>query len=158
MALEALFQVYPDAQIIMTHRDPVKVLASCTSFTEVLRSPFTDFLDLEEMGVEVRRRWEKGAHLAVQFRRSQGDLRGRFFDVIYADLVKDPLAMVRSLYRHFEIPLTNEAERAMLRFLKENPQNKNGVHHYALEDFGLDPTTERRRFQFYMDHFGLGTE
>ena len=158
MALEALFQVYPDAGIIMTHRDPVKVLASCASFTEVLRAPFTDFLDLQEMGMEVRQRWEKGAHLAVQFRQRRDDLQERFFDIVYPDLIRDPLAVVRSLYRHFEMQLTNEAERAMLRFLKENPQNKNGVHRYTLEEFGFDRITERHRFQFYTDHFGLGTE
>ena len=158
MALDALFQVYPDARIIMTHRDPVKVLASCASFTEVLRSPFTDFLDREELGIEVRQRWEKAAHLAVQFRQRRVDLRGRFVDVMYVDVVRDPLAVVRSIYRHFEIQLSNEAEHAMLRFLKEHPQNKNGVHRYALEDFGLNRTNERRRFQFYTDHFGLGTE
>lgn len=158
MTLEALFEVYPDAGIILTHRDPVNVLASCASFTEVLRSPFTDFLDRDELGVEVRRRWEKGARLAVRFRQRRVDLRARFCDVMYVDLVRDPLAVVRSVYQHFERELTTEAEHAMLRFLKENPQNKNGVHRYAMETFGLDPTTERRRFQFYTDHFGLATE
>ena len=158
MSLDALFQVYPDAGIIMTHRDPVMVLASCASFTEELRSPFTDFLDRKQLGMEVRQRWEKGARLAVQFRQCNNDLRERFFDIMYPDLIRDPLAVVRSLYRHFEIQLTNEAERAMLRFLKQNPQNKNGVHRYALEEFGFDRATEKRRFQFYTDHFELGTE
>ncbi len=45
LALEALLQVYPDAGIILTHRDPLKVLASCASFTEVLRSAFSDRVD-----------------------------------------------------------------------------------------------------------------
>jgi len=46
----------------------------------------------------------------------------------------------------------------MLRFLRENPQNKHGVHRYALEDYGLDPVAEKRRFQSYTDYFRLGTE
>jgi hypothetical protein len=33
LGLSALFQVYPDADIILTHRDPLKVLPSCASFT-----------------------------------------------------------------------------------------------------------------------------
>lgn len=158
LALDALFQVYPDAGIIVTHRDPVKVLASCASFTEILRAPFTEPINRAELGVEIRERWEKGARLAVEFRQRRGDLRNRFFDIKYADLVSDPMEVARSLYRHFEIRLTNEAERAMLRFLRENPQNKNGAHRYTLKDFELDSTTERRRFQFYTDYFGLETE
>lgn len=158
MALDALFQVYPEAGIIMTHRDPIKVLASCTSFTEVLRSPFTDLLDRQELGMEVRQRWEKGARLAVQFRQRRVDLQGRFFDVRYQDLVRDPLAVVRALYQHFDMRFTWEAERAMGGFLEQNPQHKKGIHRYALEEFGFDRTTERRRFEFYTDHFGLGAE
>lgn len=158
MALEALFQVYPDAGIIMTHRDPVKVLGSCTSFTEVLRSPFTDVVDRKTIGVDVRDRWEKGSHLAVRFRQDREVLSGRFFDIMYLDFIRDPIGLIRSLYEHFEMHLTNAAEEAMLRFLTANPQHKHGVHRYALEDYGLDPVAERRRFQFYMDYFRLGTE
>jgi hypothetical protein len=158
MSLEALFQVYPDAGVILTHRDPVKVLASCASFAEVLREPFTDFFDRKELGTEVRERWGKGARLAIEFRENHSDLKARFFDVLYADLVRDPMAMVRLIYRYFDMELTNPAESAMLRFLKQNPQNKHGVHHYTLEDFGFDRETERRRFEFYSDYFGIGLE
>ena len=158
MSLEELFQVYPDARVILTHRDPVKVLASCASFAEVLREPFTDFFDRKELGTEVRERWGKGARLAIEFRQNHSDLKARFFDVLYANLVRDPMAMVRLIYRHFDMELTNAAESAMLRFLKQNPQNKHGVHRYTLEDFGFDRETERRRFEFYSDYFGIGLE
>lgn len=156
LSLDALVNVYPDAGIVMTHRDPVKVLASCASFAEVLRSPFTDCLDKKELGREVSERWEKGARLAVSFRKTgPGE---RFFDVIYEDLLRDPLSVVRRIYAHFDMELTEQAERAMQRFLHENPKNKKGVHRYSLVDFGLERETERRRFEFYSNYFGIGTE
>jgi hypothetical protein len=154
LALEALFQVYPDAGMILTHRDPPKVLASCASFSEVLRSPFTDCLDRNELGAEVAQRWEKGARLAIQFRENNVGLRERFFDVACADLVKQPMAVVRQIYDHFDMVLTDEAQRAMRNFLTQHPQNKHGVHGYSLEKYGLDGETERRRFRFYTDYFG----
>ena len=158
MALDALFQVYPDAAVILTHRDPVRMLASCASFTEALREPFTNYFDKKELGVEVRRRWEKGARLAIQFRDIHRDLRERFFDVLYGDLVQDPMTVVRLIYRHFDMELTDAAESAMARFLKQNPQNKHGVHRYTLEEFSYDRDAERCRFQFYTDYFGIGPE
>ena len=158
MALEALFGVYPEAGIIITHRDPLKVLGSCASFSEVLRSPFTDCFDREKLGLEVTRRWEKGAHLGIQFRRSHPDLERRFIDVYYADLVRDPMAVVRRIYDHFEMTLTDDAENLMLQLLASNPQNKNGVHRYSLETFGLHRDAERRRFQFYTDYYGIDPE
>lgn len=157
-ALDALAQVYPDAGIIMTHRDPLKVLASCASFTLTLRGPFVDCLDKEDLGPEIARHWEKGARLAIQFRQDNKALQGRFLDVWYDKLVKDPMGAVRHIYNHFDMELTGEAEAAMVRFLANNPKNKNGVHRYSLEEFGLDSESERRSFEFYTNHFGVEPE
>jgi hypothetical protein len=46
----------------------------------------------------------------------------------------------------------------MERFLLAHPKNKGGVHRYSLEEFGLNPEEERRRFQFYQDFFGIESE
>ena len=123
LALEALLQVYPDACIIMTHRDPLKVLASCASFTEVLRSAFSDRVDKVAMARQVRQRWEEGAGLAVKYRQA-GNLRQQLFDVQYLELVRDPMSMVRRIYEHFDLELTRAAETAMQRFLAEQPQEQ----------------------------------
>lgn len=158
LALDALFQVYPDAGIILTHRDPLKVLPSCASFTEVLRRGFTDVIDKKTLGLEVSGRWQEGARLAVGCRDRGNPKSGNFFDVHYLELVENPLSVVKGIYRHFDLELTDAAELAMRRFIAENPKDKGGVHHYSLEEFGLDPKEERRRFQFYLDSFGIDAE
>ena len=158
LALEALLQVYPDAGIVMTHRDPLKVLASCASFTEVLRSAFSDRVDKVSMARQVQQRWTEGAGLAVKYRQAQGDLQQQLFDVHYLELLRDPMSMVRRIYEFFDLELTGAAETAMERFLLANPKDKGGVHRYSLEEYGLNPETERRRFQFYLDFFGIEPE
>src|SRR5208283_6204119 len=89
--LQTLMQVYPDARIIMTHRDPLKVLPSCASFTEVLRGSFTNYIDRKDLGIEIAWHWEKGARLAIEFWQSNGNLHGRFFNVQYVDLMREPM-------------------------------------------------------------------
>jgi hypothetical protein len=158
LALEALLQIYPDACILMTHRDPLKVLASCASFTEVLRSAFSDRVDKTSMARQVGQRWVEGAGLAVKYRQAQGNLQQQLFDVHYMELLRDPMSMVRRIYTHFDLELSAAAETAMERFLLANPKNKGGVHRYSLEEFGLNPEEERRRFQFYVDFFGIEPE
>jgi hypothetical protein len=148
LALEALLQVY---------RDPLKVLPSCASFTEVLRRGFSDRIDKASLAREVQQRWEEGAELAVKC-RARGELQQQLFDAHYGELLRDPLSMVRRLYAHFDLELSASAERAMQRFLLANPKNKGGVHRYTLEEFGLNPEEERRRFQFYLDFFGIEPE
>jgi len=158
LALPELFQVYPDAGIILTHRDPLKVLPSCASFTEVLRGAFSDRVDKASLALEVRQRWVEGAGLAVKCRQEFGNFQSQLFDVRYTDLVRDPMGMVRRIYQHFDLELADVAEAAMQRFLRANPKNKGGVHSYSLEEFGLNPEEERRRFQFYLDFFRIEPE
>jgi Sulfotransferase family len=158
LALEALLQVYPDAGIILTHRDPLKVLASCASFTEVLRRGFSDHVDKASLAQEVLQRWVEGAGLAVKYRQAPGDVQQQLFDVHYVELLQNPMSLVRRIYGFFDLELSGAAETAMERFLLANPKNKGGVHRYSLEEFGLNPETERRRFQFYLDFFGIEPE
>jgi hypothetical protein len=158
LALEALLQVYPDAAIVLTHRDPLKILPSCASFTEVLRSAFTAHIDKKSLALEVRDRWVEGAGLAVKYRQMEGPLQKQLLDVHYLDLVRDPMAAVRRIYEHFDLELTEAAELAMQQFLLENPKGKGGEHRYFLEEFGLNREAERRRFQFYLDFFGVEPE
>ena len=110
------------------------------------------------MARQVQQRWAEGAGLAVKYRQAQGDLQQQLFDVHYLELLRDPMSMVRRIYEFFDLELTGAAETAMERFLLANPKDKGGVHRYSLEEFGLNPETERRRFQFYQDFFGIEPE
>lgn len=158
MALDALFKVYPDAQVVVTHRDPLKVLPSCASFAKVLRAPFTGPIDLKELGAEVSHRWTSSAGLLTGFRSERAELASSFFDVAYTDLVHRPMAVVRRIYGHFGRDLTPEAESAMRLFIENNPKDKRGAHLYTLEEFGLDPAEEREKFRGYTDHFDVAPE
>ena len=153
--IAALLAVYPDAGIILTHRDPVEVVPSMASLHAVLRSTFSDTVDPVEVGVEVTRRWAEGIERALRVRDSIPDSASRFFDVRYADLVRDPFATVRGIYAHFDLPFTPAAEQRMRRFLAANPKDKHGAHRYSLEQFGLDADAARARFRAYRERFGV---
>lgn len=157
MALDSLFQVYPDARVVMTHRDPLKVLPSCASFAHLLRAPFTGEIDLFELGGEVSRRWSESALAATSFRAGAG-AKGSFFDVNYPELLRDPMAVVRGIYRFLDKELTPEAEAAMRLFIVEQPKDKHGAHLYSLRQFGLDAEAEEEKFREYSNYFGVTPE
>jgi hypothetical protein len=157
-AFDALLETYPDARIVQTHRDPLTVLASVASLTAVLQRAFTDELDPLEIGHEVSRRWTNGLDRAMRLRRSGRVSPDRFFDVHYHEMIRDPLAVVRRIYAHFDIPLTEAASVAMRRFLAENPKDKHGAHRYSLSAFGLDADDLGRRFKAYREYFGVPRE
>jgi len=158
MALEALLAIYPDADIVVTHRDPLKVLPSCASLMRLLRAPFTNRVSRQGIGSEVSRRWAESTRRAMGLREELPDARQRFYDVNYPDLMQDPMAVVRGIYGYFGRELGQEALEAMQRFVAGNPRNNHGVHRYTLQEFGLDRDTERRKFRFYTDYYRIAPE
>jgi hypothetical protein len=157
-ALDALLAVYPDARIVQTHRDPLKVVASLTSLITLLRSMATDRTDPFEIGMDWTQRLAAGLQKTMDV-RAGGLLReDRVFDMHFREFVADEIVMVRRIYGHFGFELTVEAETRMRRFLAANPQDKHGAHRYTLAQAGLDPEVERRRYAPYQERFGIELE
>ena len=59
MRLTEIFEVYPDARIIMTHRHPSKVVASAASLISSVRSLYSDTEDPIRSGQEQAETWSK---------------------------------------------------------------------------------------------------
>ena len=156
--LDRLFETYPDARVVMTHRDPLKLIASHASLVAMACSMGSDEVDRLEIGREWSRSWEAAMRKGIAFRESGKIDESRFFDMHFAELIRDPVAMARRISAHFDLELGAAAEARMRTFIEENPPGKHGKHHYTLEQFGLDPQREQERYRFYQDHYGVATE
>jgi len=157
-ALPALFATYPDADIVWTHRDPVEVVASVTSLHVVLREVFSRHVDPLRVGPEVAAMLADDIRCGVEARAAGCAPAERFFDVWYTELMADPIAVVRRIYAHFDLPLSGDAERAMRDYLATHPKDRHGAHVYALADFGLDAARERERNRAYLERYGVRPE
>jgi hypothetical protein len=154
--LDALLDVFPDAKIIQTHRDPVRVVASYASMMAHGRAVFSDRVDAHEVGAQLAGRAVRAVTRAMQVReRASGK---SFCDVAYPDLLADPLKEIRRIYDFLGLPLAPATEASMQGWLAANPQNKRGVHRYRLEDFGLDRAQLERSFEPYRQRFGVAGE
>jgi hypothetical protein len=149
--IPGLLAVYPDARVIMTHREPLEVLASEASLLATLRRPFTDAVDPLAVGREVTECMEEDIRRGLLAR--DGGSAGQFLDVVYDDFSADPIATVRGIYGRFDIALTSATETRMRRFLAESPKEKYGPHEYSLAQFGLDLEEERERYRAYRERF-----
>ncbi|MGE5238899.1 MAG: sulfotransferase family protein [Chloroflexota bacterium] len=152
---EAMFNVYPDACIVMTHRDPIEVTASNASLTATLRGAFSDDVDPAEVGQECSRRWAEAIGRALRSRDRGCAPSERFLDLYYADLVADPVGAVRQVYTHFDMPFPESLPQRILEFIGKNPKNRFGKHRYSLQDFGLDEEEEKERYAAYRERFRL---
>ena len=151
MAVDTVRAVYPDARLVWTHRDPVRIMGSVCSLARTLSGTFSDvdhtaFFGphwLELVGTLVDR--------ILAFHATHGD--GPFAHVPYDQLVRDPVGAVRDMYAAFELDLTDEAAAAMRAHADDAPQHKYGTHTYTLEDWGLTETMVRDRFAAYTERF-----
>jgi hypothetical protein len=151
--LDALTDVYPDAQLVMTHRDPVDVLGSACSLLKAVRPIYTEDMRLEEIAECLVQTFEQMIARSNAFRDRHGE--DAIFDIQYAAQIKDPLGTMRALYNRFDTPFTAEAQAGMEAMMAYNPQGKHGKHKYTLEEFGLSAKWVRDHFKDYTDRFSV---
>jgi hypothetical protein len=152
-ALEGLLERYPDARIVHTHRDPLRVMASMASHATVLRRAFSDNANPNKIARDWADRWARALDrfLAVRDRAPAA----QFLDVNFESIERDPIGTVERVYDFLGWPLTGAARTAMQNFLAANPKNKHGVHSYTLEQFGLNRAAETLRFRNYCERFRI---
>jgi hypothetical protein len=146
-SLPQLLAAFPDAAVIVTHRDPRHVIPSLCSLAAGFRGILTNRLDLQRLGANFAEALPTGVERMIAARATLDP--ARFLDVAYDDLVADPIATVRAACNHFGYAFTPEYEANACRYLADNPRHKHGAHRYRLEDFGLDEETVDGQFAAY---------
>ena len=151
--LNELIDVYPDAQLVMTHRDPAEVVGSACSLIRLVRPMFSDSVDLSQIAEQMIATFDLMIARQNAFRDRHGEQS--IYDIQYAGLVRDPIGQMRQVYEHFDEPFTPEAQSSMTRILNHSPQGKHGKHEYSLEEFGLTAAGVRQHFHDYCDRFEI---
>jgi hypothetical protein len=152
-SLRALLERYPDAKIVQTHRDPLRVMASMASHATVLRRAFSQAADPLAIAADWAKRWADALDDFLAVRDTAPATQ--FFDVGYESLEQAPIETVEEIYRFIDAPLGAEAKRRMQAFLRANPKNKHGAHRYSLAQFGLDRADLLARFAEYCERFEI---
>ena len=99
----------------------------------------------------------KSVECILQFRREENDehdqVHKTLFDVLYDDLMNDPISIVRQIYDHFGLHWSDKFEATMRTWLRDNPQRKQDRNSYSLSDFDLIEEDINKRYATYIDLF-----
>jgi hypothetical protein len=156
--LSALFTEYPDATIVHTHRDPLKVLASTASLTAHLQLLASDHSSIPEEAAEWVDYLIEGNDRSVTARDDGTVPTGQAFDVQFGVLMADPFATIADLYQELGLSFPTTVESVMRAFLADNPPDKHGTHRYAFSSTGLEERAVRRRTSRYETYFNVPRE
>ena len=154
MRLRAIFDVYPDASIIVTHRNPTSVVASVASLISSARSLYTDHEDTFRTGQEQVQVWSDFFERFVKDRQDL-DREEQFVDVHFDDFTRDQMAVVDKIYERFGWDLHPKDRQQMVTFLDAERQGKHGVHKYSLDQIGVSEEEVLEKYQRYVEFLDM---
>ena len=153
--LGALNAAFPDASVVITHRDPLAVIQSAITmiaYGDRLRRSRIDLPELADY-------WISRIERLLQRCMAERDALPRAIDVCFHDYMADQRGTTEAIYALAELELTSEARAAITGYEAANPRGKHGQVEYDLAgDFGIDVQALRKRFAFYTDRFGVQPE
>ena len=154
--LGPLLAAFPDACVIQTHRDPLRITASLSTMVAYSRRMQHASVDPAAVGHYWAGRIEALLRGSIEGRaRVPAD---QIFDVRFAEFMKDEAAMVERVLDFAGQPMTEAAAAAIGAFQDANPRGKHGSVTYHLEDVGLDPAERREALRFYQERFAVPDE
>jgi len=156
--LPALFATYPDARVVVTHRDPLRVIGSLGSLMATLQRMRSDRVDYAALVAGIAFGF---AHLVARVMRDRdaGAVPAeRIADVRYADLVADPVGTVRRLYAGWGLAFSNDLAARIEARLVAQAHARPPAHRYTFADTGLDRDEQRTKFAAYLERYRIPAE
>ena len=157
--LGALMGEYPDATVILTHRDPLKVIASVSALAGVLRRLASDDIVLPEIAVQYAHDIVEGLDRLVAACDEGVVPPEQMVNVHFETFVRDPLAAIESIYARLDRDLTGSTRQKMQSFLEAHPGDGGGSgSRYSFSQTELDADELRERCVTYQERFGVSSE
>ena len=153
--LPALLDVFPDARLIFTHRDPCAVVGSAASLAWNQTVIYSDHARPEVVGREWLRKTDVMTRRMMAARRAIP--ADRIIDVHYDAVERDWRATMERVYRFLDLDL-EPALPAMETYIARSAGMKRRPHRYSLAQYGLSEGAVRERLAPYVRAFDVPLE
>jgi hypothetical protein len=154
-----LLEVYPDARFVWPHRDPVRALASTVSLLGTVQWGRTDHpFQYGAFEYVTNPELSAGRFNAVIDQLESGRIPAeRIHNMLYADLVAEPVGTLAAMYGHFGLDLTDAGRRALEDHVAGNPRDARPAHRLNLGDDELN-NRDRIAYRRYQEYFDIPYE
>ena len=155
--LGPLLATYPDATVVMIHRDPVATLQSLLTMRGLMVKQSQKVPDIDghvdywvDRIERMLRSYVRDADLVPDDQR---------VDLMFDDIIRDDVGAASRVLEHAGLPVSADTITDLEAYMASHERGKHGRVVYDLEgDFRLDADELRRRFAFYNDAFDIPPE
>ena len=147
---EVAAKAFPNALLIMTHRDPLQTVPSYVSMQAALYKLSATLTDAE-VGAFWFPRLVEWMRMFEAARERIGE--DRFIDIDYREVGKEPMAQAERVLSRMGIPVDAQLGEVLAEFLAGNKREQRPMHDYSLERFGLDEEAIKREFATYRERY-----
>ena len=155
MALEEVMNVFPEAKIVMTHRDPVDTVPSYCSMEASLYRMGSDDISKPMIGAYWLERLKEWTDEFMRVRSQAEAGTDRFIDIKYADLLKNPVQTGEEVLKKSGVKITGDTREGMGEWIEANKREHRAPHQYEIGDFDLTASAIEDKFAFYRRQFIL---
>ena len=150
--IDSLFDCYPNATVVHTHRDPRETMPSWTKFICNLWLIQSNPVDPLVAGRELLHSWSQAVTRYME-KRDRLKLDNRIIDVKYEHVRNDPMPVIKEIYRLAGRDMTAGAEKKMAAWHDGNEQGRFGRHQYSMQEFGFTGALIDKAFDQYIHRF-----
>ena len=151
--MDAIFQVFPDASIIHTYRDPLSVIPSFSSMLYHSNLIFSNKVDAEKLARHWMLKDRDMLLKAMNYWDSNPDKP--VLHVGYQEMLRDASAKLEDIMRFVGLSWTHAEQAAVREVNQNNKQHKYGVHNYSLNQFKISKQEVEQVFKFYYEKFSI---
>lgn len=151
MGLQTVLEVFPDAKIVMTHRNPVSTIPSyCSMEASLYKMGSTDISNVEIGSYWMKRLKDWLDNFMAVRANADSD---RFIDVNYKSLLTASSQEGMRVLSAAGIPMSSEIKMGMEEWIEANRREHRAAHKYSLQDFGLDEDDIRTKYGDYISQY-----
>jgi hypothetical protein len=154
--LEALLSVYPDARLVITHRDPLPSLVSMCSYAKMVHEANGNQITHEELVSSTWRQVLESAIRTANFVAANPTVPT--YHVYQRELAADPIEQVNRLRAWIGLERHDHLDARMRHYLTTDWPHPPGKHRYTASDFAVTRAAVDQAFAPYNEAFDVPLE
>jgi hypothetical protein len=141
-----IVDVFPDANLLMTHRTPHQTVPSMCRLLDTFHAPFSD---KKPEYAALRLGLVMGLEQNLKHRQSRPDMK--ILDIPYPEVTGSSADVATKIYQFCSMTLPEEAVQNIRHWEVANPIHKLGAFKYDQADYQLTPALINKDFASYIE-------